>query len=329
MNTFVTSDPNDTVLNDGSVVSTSVACVILALSFMVGAPGNLLVIWTILKHIRQRSHTVVLILHLAIADLLVLITLPLWIYSLASSWIFGQVTCKAVVHVVNACMYSSVFLITIMSVERFVAICYPFKMLGQKSVGMLTKCLGVMWLLAFLLGIPVTVVHYADKTANGTLQCTFKHFTSESQELFCLSLESSVGFVVPFSILAVCYGKVTSQLRHIQSATKTRSAVLIGSVVVTFALLWLPYHILNIADVIILLTGSPVPDFRDNAALITGALAFISSSVNPVLYAFAARNFQGGLRRSGFVKLFLDVASNTLKTKQTSNIQNVTLETKV
>ncbi|CAB1450213.1 unnamed protein product [Pleuronectes platessa] len=82
---------------------TAAACVILGLSFLVGAPGNLLVIWTILRHIKQRSHTVVLILHLAVADLLVLITLPLWIYSLAHSWVFGEASCKAIVFVITAC----------------------------------------------------------------------------------------------------------------------------------------------------------------------------------------------------------------------------------
>lgn len=80
---------------------TVVACVILGLSFLVGVPGNLLVIWTILRHVQQRSHTVVLILHLAAADLLVLITLPLWIYSLAHSWVFGEASCKAMVYVIN------------------------------------------------------------------------------------------------------------------------------------------------------------------------------------------------------------------------------------
>ncbi|XP_063044335.1 leukotriene B4 receptor 1-like [Engraulis encrasicolus] len=328
MNTIFTSSHslNDTgtAPNDRSVMSTSAACVILGLSFLVGAPGNLLVIWTILKHIRQRSHTVLLILHLAVADLLVLITLPLWMYSLASSWVFGRDTCKAVVYVVNACMYSSVFLITIMSVERFVAICYPFKMLGQKSVGTLSKCLGGMWCVALLLGIPAILVNDVGETDDGTLQCTFKEFTSDSQELLCLSLESSVGFVIPFVILAVCYYKVASQLRSIQSPAKRRSAILIGCVVATFALLWLPHHIVNIADIVVLSTGSAKPDFRDNVVFVAGALAFISSSINPVLYAFAARNFQGGLRRSGFVKLFLDVASNSVKTKQTLEVQMAT-----
>ncbi|XP_048119639.1 leukotriene B4 receptor 1 [Alosa alosa] len=320
MNASGPSNLNSTALDEWSMASTSVACIILSLSFLVGAPGNLLVIWTILKHIKLRSHTVVLILHLAVADLLVLFTLPLWIYSLANSWIFGNATCKAITYIITACMYSSVFLISIMSIERYVAIHYPFKMRGWKGLDMLYKCLGVMWFVSFLLGIPVILIHYVDETDDGTLQCIFKNYTSVNQELFCLCLESSVGFVIPFSILAISYCQVATQLKQLHSATKQRSTVLISSVVVAFALLWLPHHILNVIDVIILSTenSDSTPDYRDNFVLIAGALAFISSSVNPVLYAFAARNFQGGLRRSGFVKLFLDIASNSLKAKENS-----------
>ncbi|XP_062404719.1 leukotriene B4 receptor 1-like [Sardina pilchardus] len=329
MNASGPSNPNSTALDEGSMASTSVACVILSLSFLVGAPGNLLVIWTILKHIKLRSHTVVLILHLAVADLLVLVTLPLWIYSLASSWIFGNSTCKALTYIINVCMYSSVFLITIMSIERYVAICYPLKMLGWKGLGTLYKCLGVMWFVSFLLGIPALLIHYVDVTDDGSLQCIFKNHTSDNQELFCLCLESSVGFVIPFSILAISYCQVVTRLNQLHSATKQRSTVLISSVVVAFALLWLPHHILNIIDVIIMYAGNSTPDIKDNFVLIAGALAFISSSVNPVLYAFAARHFQGGLRRSGFVKLFLDIASNSLKAKENSNVQDIIAQTEV
>lgn len=316
-------------MDEWSTASTSVACVILGLSFLVGAPGNLLIIWTILRHIKQRSHTVVLILHLAIADLLVLVTLPLWIYSLANSWIFGDAACKAIAYVVNACMYSSVFLITSMSIERYVAIRYPFKMLDWKSLDVLNKYLGVMWFVSFLLAIPVILIHYMDVSDNGALQCTFKNFTSVGQELFCLNLEISVGFVIPFSILAVCYCQVAAQLKQIHSTTKQRSAILIRRVVVAFALLWLPHHILNVVDIIFLSTETAEPDIKEYFVLIAGALAFISSSVNPVLYAFVARNFRGGLRRSGFVKLFHDMASNSSKARETSKAQDNTVHSEV
>uniref|UniRef100_A0A8C7CZB9 Si:dkey-148a17.5 n=1 Tax=Oncorhynchus kisutch TaxID=8019 RepID=A0A8C7CZB9_ONCKI len=259
------SDDDDALFNEMSTVGRSVVCVILGLSFLVGVPGNLLVIWTILRHVQQRSHTVVLILHLAAADLLVLITLPLWIYSLARSWVFGEASCKAMVYIINTCMYSSFFLITLMSVERFLVIRYPFKMLRIPSI--LTRSIDEI---------------------DGTEQCLFREYSSVAQEVVFLCLETLVGFVVPFSTLAVCSCLVATHMRTMHfGSSKQKSTVLISSVC----------------------GGSLLA--QTAIVFISGALAFISSSVNPVFYSFAARNFQGSLQESRMVRLFQELSSHT------------------
>ncbi|XP_038855896.1 leukotriene B4 receptor 1-like [Salvelinus namaycush] len=310
------SDDDDALSLEMSTVGRSVVCVILGLSFLVGVPGNLLVIWTILRHVQQRSHTVVLILQLAAADLLVLITLPLWIYSLARSWVFGEASCKAMVYVINTCMYSSVFLITLMSVERFLVIRYPFKMLRWKTKAIMDKALVAIWALAFLLGIPSIFTRSIDEI-DGTEQCLFREYSSGAHEVVFLCLETLVGFVVPFSTLAVCSCLVATHLRTMHfGSSKRKSTVLISSVVVAFVLCWLPHHVLNTVDLVSILTEDPddaVPVSVAQTAIvfISGALAFISSSVNPVFYSFAARNFQGSLQESRMVRLFQELSSHT------------------
>lgn len=225
------------------------ACVILGVCFVVGAPGNLLVIWTILKHVKKRSHTVLVILHLAIADLLVLVTLPLWIYSLACSWVFSKVVCKAMVYIINACMYASVFLITIMSVERFLAVRYPFALAGWKRKKALSKVLLVVWVASFLLSIPVIVTQELGGDP-GHEQCLFREYESDAQEAVLLILESLLGFVIPFSILVVCYGCLFSRIAQMNLRSKKKSTVLIASVVVLFALCWIPHHVGNLMSLV-------------------------------------------------------------------------------
>ncbi|XP_076877691.1 leukotriene B4 receptor 1-like [Brachyhypopomus gauderio] len=293
-----------------------VVCVILAVCFAVGAPGNLLVVWTIVKHVKQRSHTVLLILHLAVADLLVLVTLPLWIYSLARSWVFGQVTCKAMVYIIHVCMYASVFLITVMSVERFLAIRYPLKMLRWKTAKVMTWTIPGIWGLAFLLGILPAVTQQTDYRADGTQHCLISEYDSVSLEVFCKCLETLVGFLIPFFTLVVCYCQIVSQLRQMKR-TKPKSLFLITAVVVAFTLCWLPHHLQNIIIVTQLIANvqDELVDLPGIFIFVTGALAFISSSVNPMLYAFAARNFQGGLRKSGMVKLFQEIATQTAQVR--------------
>lgn len=296
---------------------TAVACVILGLSFLIGTPGNLMVIWTILRHVKQRSHTVVLILHLAIADLLVLITLPLWIYALAHSWVFGETFCKAMVYLINACMYTSVLLITVMSVERFVAVRYPFASAKWKRQKRLNKLILVLWVVAFLFSIPVIPTQVVGKESDGD-HCLYREYTSPAQELVCLLLEMLVGYVLPFSILVVCYGCLCSRITQMTFKSKRKSTVLIASVVVMFAICWTPHHIGNVLSLIILGIEDRFPDIaanlesvRTTMAFIAGALVFISSTVNPILYMFAARSFRSSLRDTGIKKLFHHISSTS------------------
>uniref|UniRef100_A0AAY5ECW4 Si:dkey-148a17.5 n=1 Tax=Electrophorus electricus TaxID=8005 RepID=A0AAY5ECW4_ELEEL len=291
-------------MEEWSTVGGVVACIILAVCFAVGTPGNLLVVWTILRHVKQRSHTVLLILHLAVADLLALATLPLWIYSLARSWVFGEVTCKAVVYLVHVCMYASIFLITVMSVERFLAVRYPLKMLRWKAEKVMAFTLPGAWGLRL-----------GDR-ADGTQHCLFSEYDSVNLEIICKCLETLTGFLVPFLILAVCYCRIATQLRQMQR-TKPKSTFLITAVVVAFTLCWLPHHVLNIVMVVqdVAACQEEPTDFLEILVLVSGALAFISSSMNPILYAFTARNLQGGLRKSGMVKLFQEIASQTVRVR--------------
>ncbi|KAL2088398.1 hypothetical protein ACEWY4_015297 [Coilia grayii] len=293
----------------------TVACVILALSFVVGAPGNLFVIWTILRHVKKRSHTVVLILHLAVADLLVLITLPLWVYSFVRSWIFGLATCKAVVYTVNACMYSSVFLITIMSVERFVAVRYPFASAGWRRKQALHKLLLAVWVAAFLFSIPVLPTQELGDY-EGLQLCTFKQYTSDAEEITLVLLETIVGFFAPLTILVVCYGCLYSRIAQMNFKSKRKSTGLIATVVIAFVICWTPHHIGNILSLVYIgiKTSHPevaehVEEVRETMTFIAGAMAFVSSTVNPVLYAFAARSFRTSLGDTGIQKLFRHISS--------------------
>lgn len=296
---------------------TAVACVILGLSFLTGAPGNLLVIWTILRHVKQRSHTVVLILHLAVADLLVLITLPLWIYALVYSWVFGEIFCKAMVYLINSCMYASVFLITLMSVERFLAVRYPFTSAKWKRQKALNKVLLALWAVAFLFSIPVIPTQVVGKESDEE-HCLYRQYTSVTQELVCLLLETLVGYILPFSILVVCYGCLCSRITQMTFKSKRKSTVLIASVVVMFAICWTPHHIGNVLSLIILSIEKSFPDAAENVdgvrttmTIIAGALVFISSTLNPILYMFAARSFRSSLRDTGIRKLFHHISSTS------------------
>uniref|UniRef100_A0A8C2A1U3 Si:dkey-148a17.5 n=1 Tax=Cyprinus carpio TaxID=7962 RepID=A0A8C2A1U3_CYPCA len=199
-----------------------------------------------------------------------------------------------------------------MSVERFLAIRYPLKMLYWQNRMSMSRIVTVTWTLSFILGIPVILTQNIDKDGDGVKHCFSREYSSMFFEVFCMCLETLLGFVIPFLTLAICYCQVAVQLRKVRFRTK-KTAFLICGVVVAFIVCWLPHHILNVVEIVVLLVGqsdewSPIPN---SVVFISGALAFISSSVNPVLYAFAAKNLHGSLKKSGIVKLFQDLTTQT------------------
>ncbi|CAJ1048973.1 leukotriene B4 receptor 1-like [Xyrichtys novacula] len=316
MNHSSEQSSSGSMVSDGFQGGLAAACVILGLSFLVGAPGNLLVIWTILRYVKQRSHTVVLILHLAAADLLVLITLPLWIYSLTYSWVLGEASCQILVYVVSVCMFSSIFFITLMSVERFLAICHPFAMMRWKTKTTMNRCLIFLWFLALLLGVPSLLTEPLDGS-EGTDQCFIKEFSSTTQAVILWCLETILGFVIPLIVLSVCYSLVTAQMRKMSFNSKQKSMRLVHSVVIAFILCWMPYHVINTIDLFCILRPDTEHEcVPEGVIFMGGALAFISSSVNPVLYALFARNFQGSLEESRLVRLFKEMATHTQKLRE-------------
>ncbi|XP_071613074.1 leukotriene B4 receptor 1-like [Heliangelus exortis] len=300
---------------DSSIHSTwnivrSVVCIILSLSFIIGVPGNCIVIWTVCTKMKQVSPSVLLVLNLAIVDVLVLITLPIWIYSFADSWVFGVIFCKTLVFLIYCSMYASIFLITALSLERLMAVFYPFTVQRYKTKGKISLVMFLIWLLSVAFGISVIPFQETEEM-DGRLVCTCRNYSSNSQRVSHLLLETLAGFVIPFLIICTCYTCVARRIRGMTCQSKQRSERLIASVVVAFILCWFPHHLFNILDIIsvqIELSNEEMSlaldEVVNKGVYISGALAFLSSCINPLLYVFAARRFQNHLKFAKIAKLF-------------------------
>ncbi|XP_078257747.1 leukotriene B4 receptor 1-like [Rhinoraja longicauda] len=302
-----------------AVVQNALVCVVLGLASLLGIPGNGMVIWVILFHMqRQRSPTVVLLLNLAIADLLVLVTLPLWTYSFVHGWPFGQIFCKLLTFVVHCNMYVSIFLITAMSGERFAAVRYPFSSQRWRTVAVVWAVVLLAWVLAALFAAPVLMYQELGHDDQGQDQCMYGNFSSEGQEILCTMVQFIVAFVIPFSMMSVFYFGIGRKLKGMSFKRQTRTGVVIGTVVIVFFVCWVPYHVVNMISLADMVTranqtvSDTLTDIHNYGILLAGALVFFNSCANPVIYAFAARSIQDGFRVSAFGRFF-DQMTNSVK----------------
>lgn len=69
------------------------------------------------------------------------------------------------------------------------------------------------------------------------------------QGVFQYTLETVVGFLVPYVIIVSSYVCILRRLRQTMFKRRIRSENLIQAIIVTFCLFWLPYHCINIVQV--------------------------------------------------------------------------------
>lgn len=153
--------------------STSVASLaIFSITFLLGFPGNGLVIWAIVLKMKRTVNTV-WFLHLAIADLVCCLSLPFSIAQLAlrEHWPFGQLLCKVLPSVVIFNMFASIFLLTVISIDRCLLVMKPVWCQNHRTVRLASVVCGVIWILAFLLCCPSFFYREALEDGFGNIKC--------------------------------------------------------------------------------------------------------------------------------------------------------------
>ncbi|KAM6989333.1 leukotriene B4 receptor 2b [Tautogolabrus adspersus] len=306
--------------------STMLGALILSLVFLLGVPGNFFIVWSILARTRQRSVTTLFILNLACADgFLMALTIFFIIYLAKQTWVFGDAMCKGLFYLCNSNMYASIFLITLMSVHRMVAVLFPRKAPSLVSKKNVRRALMGMWALVMVIAIPSLVFRDVredkDDRNKTRLVCAPNH-TLPRHVRFQYAFETVAGFILPYAVIITCYVLILRRLRQTKFKRKVRSEKLILAIVVMFGLFWLPYHIINMIQVAAewCEEGSKTKELLDDISKIsravTSALAFISSCANPILYTFAGKSY---IKQNGFAfmaRLFEGTSMDQTGTKK-------------
>ncbi|XP_032712151.1 leukotriene B4 receptor 1 [Lontra canadensis] len=282
--------------------------ILLSVALAVGLPGNSFVVWSILVKMRKRSVTALLVLNLALADLAVLLTAPFFLYSVAQgAWGFGLFGCRLFHYTCGVSMYASVLLITAMSLDRSLAVALPFVSQKVRTKAVAWWVLASIWVMSFLLAIPVIMYRNVSLRQDNQTRC-FPTYSSERAKAFHLLFEALTGFLLPFLVVVASYSDIRRRLQARRFRRSRRTGRLVVLIILAFVAFWLPYHLVNLVDAGRVLAGrgaAPVGDPLFLARHVFIALAFLSSSVNPVLYACAG----GGLLRSagvGFIAKLLE-----------------------
>ncbi|XP_037546740.1 G-protein coupled estrogen receptor 1-like [Nematolebias whitei] len=261
--------------------------------FPVGLVGNILILGVNLDQEGRLTAPDLYFVNLAVADLFLVADSLIEVFNLKQGYYNNAGLCTFMNLFQQVNMYSSVFFLTWMSFDRFVALT---NFIGRSmSHARLSCCL--IWVLSWLLTLlPLAV---AQVQHAGEVHFCFANVTQIQW------LEVMLGFLLPFCVLGLCYGKIAQVLRRSQREQngpqqkphRQKALRMISAAVMVFFLCWLPE---NVFISVHLLRGD-----LDSSTLwqdypLTGhavrLAAFSNSCLNPLIYGFLGEAFRKKLK---------------------------------
>nr|XP_061800631.1 C-C chemokine receptor type 10-like [Nerophis lumbriciformis] len=261
------------------------SCLFAAI-FLFGVAGNGLVMATFAANRCRgpRSVTDVFLFQLALADFLLLLTLPLQAADTNTGWIFSAPVCKVTRAVYAVNTYGGLLLLACISVDRYLAV--VSSRARRKFARLATAA---VWLTALLLSLP---------------ELLFSGVSGSGRDAYCGTLAGAAVktatnaaavavFALSFLLMAACYLAIARILRAGSETWLRRrhTLKLMMALVLLFLLFQLPHSVVVSLKMARPLCA-PVPEY------VTCTLAFARCCLNPVMYALV-----GGRFRSEALKL--------------------------
>lgn len=262
--------------------------VLNVLIFLLGFCGNALVIWIAGFRMRKTVNTT-WYLSLAVSDFVFCAFLPFSIASTAAeAWIFGRVMCKLVPAFLFLNMFSSIFVLVIISVDRLVSVMFPVWAQNHRSVKKASVVVSLAWLLAIALSVPSVI--FRDVSSHlGKTVCSNQYTRDQYSHSLVAFGRLIAGFAVPFAIIIVCYSVIIVKLQKNRMTKSSKPFKVMSALVLAFFACWLPYHVFIVLEL--------YHDSLDHNLLTVGLrvgtlTAAANSFLNPLLYVFMGNDFR-------------------------------------
>ncbi|XP_056336369.1 opioid receptor, delta 1a [Danio aesculapii] len=293
------TEPNPVKSPAGIIIAISITA-LYSVICVVGLLGNILVMYGVVRYTKLKTATNIYIFNLALADALATSTLPFQSTKyLMNTWPFGELLCKVVIAIDYYNMFTSIFTLTMMSVDRYIAVCHPVRALEFRTP-IKAKIINVcIWILSSAVGVPIMIMAVTRVTNQNTTVCMLKFpdpdWYWDTVTKICVFI---FAFVVPVLVITICYGLMILRLKSVRllsgSKEKDRNmrriTRMVLVVVAAFIICWTPIHIFIIVKTLVDIN-------QKNPFVIASwhlciALGYTNSSLNPVLYAFLDENFK-------------------------------------
>ncbi|XP_036454176.1 chemokine-like receptor 1 [Colossoma macropomum] len=260
----------------------SVANVII---FILGVAGNGLVIW-IAGFKMKKSVITTWYLSLAVSDFIMCSTLPFGVVQkVTNEWIFGRFMCKFRYFIKVLNMYSSIFLLIIISVDRCVVVMFPVWARNKRTIRKAVVIVMLAWIVSAALSSPAAI--FRDTKQNKQKTKCQRTYINEPSHFAIVSCRFIFGFVIPFLIIVICYVIIMRKLKFNQMVTSKKPFKIMTLLIVAFLICWLPFHLYSFLKI-----HYNDKHFVKSLKVFGLTFANANSCLNPLLYAFMGRDFK-------------------------------------
>ncbi|XP_063786964.1 lysophosphatidic acid receptor 6-like [Pseudophryne corroboree] len=262
---------------------------------VLGLVLNIVALYLFFHLPKLRSPTTVYMKNLAFADLLLVCTLPLRIYgytlppTATPSSTMRTLICDVAGSLLLLNMYGSIFLLTCISLDRYLAVCFPIRSrhLRQKAPWV---CVGV-----WTLNLGSCIASYTSTKESNSSSCFYGQppfVTKKGPTIGALT----VGFLVPVLIITASSVVLLRAVGHshvVQEGMVNKLKILhmLTANICIFLLCFLPYH-----TVLLLYQVLTHSCTIDEAYKITLLTACCNTVLDPFAYYFASETMKNMVR---------------------------------
>ncbi|KAM8811162.1 C-C chemokine receptor type 8-like [Eudromia elegans] len=273
--------------------------ILYCLVFIFCLLGNSLVLWVLLTRKGLTTMTDICLLNLAASDMLFVLPLPFQAHYASDQWVFGNAMCKITAGIYYTGFYSSIFFITLMSIDRYIAIVHAVYAVRIRtaSCGIIISL--VLWLVAVLASVP-NIVFNQQLEIEQSVQCIPTYPPGGNTWKVATQFVANIlGLLIPLSILIYCYAQILKNLQKCKNRNKIKAIKMIFIIVIVFFLFWAPFNIalfLDSLQSLFLINDCKASYWIALALQLTESISFIHCCLNPVIYAFAGVMFKAHLK---------------------------------
>ncbi|XP_066488635.1 pyroglutamylated RF-amide peptide receptor [Tiliqua scincoides] len=189
-----------------------------ALIFALALFGNDLVLYVVARRRAMRTVTNIFICSLALSDLLIaFFCVPFTVLqNISSNWLGGAFACKMVPFVQSTAIVTEILTMTCIAVERHNGIVHPLKMKWQYTNRRAFTMLGIVWLLAAIVGSPMWHVQRLENKYDFLYEkeyvCCLEEWSSPVHQKIYATFILVILFLLPLMLMLLLYSKIGYEL---------------------------------------------------------------------------------------------------------------------